>query len=63
MFNWIVGRVRRLRGIHERSEHHIARTHDGSYASICRHCRARMKRRAKRDWLVISRHEFNSLVG
>jgi hypothetical protein len=30
--------------------------------SICRYCRARMKRRAKRDWLLISRTEFKSLI-
>jgi hypothetical protein len=58
----MAGRLRCAKGIHERSERHVARAHDGSYVSICRYCRARMKRRAKRDWLVISRAEFKSLT-
>jgi hypothetical protein len=62
VFSWIAGRLRCAKGTHERSEGHIARAKDGSYVSICRYCRARMKRRAKRDWLVISRVEFKSLI-
>ncbi|MGK6320682.1 hypothetical protein [Sphingomonas sp. DT-204] len=63
MFNWIAGLSRCSKGWHERSEKHIAPTVDGSYVSICRYCRTRMKRRAKRDWSTISRAEFDALIG
>jgi len=51
----MIGKVRGLlrctRGRHERSERHIVR--DGeSYVSRCAHCGVKMRRRAKRDWIV-----------
>jgi hypothetical protein len=62
MFSWIAARLRCSRGVHERSERHITRTREGGHVSVCRYCRARMKRRAKRDWQVISREEFEALT-
>lgn len=62
MFNWLAGRLRCTKGRHERSERHIIRSNDDGYVSICSYCRARMKRRAKRDWQVISRAEFRALI-
>lgn len=62
MFNWLVGRLRCTKGRHERSERHITRTHDGGYVSVCRYCRARLQRRAKRDWEAISRAKFRELI-
>ena len=56
MVRWIKGRLRCLRGKHERSEKH-ARKPEGAerYTSVCSYCRIPMERRAKRDWIVLSR--------
>jgi len=61
VFGWIAGRFRCFAGKHARSERHIASAQGGGHVSLCRYCRARMKRRAKRDWQVISRSEFDAL--
>ena len=59
MFSWIAGRLRCFGGKHERSEKHIERTGEQErYVSKCRFCRTPMRRRAKRDWMVISRAEY-----
>lgn len=62
MFNLIAGLLRCIQGRHERSDKRIIKTNEGSYVSICRCCRAPMKRRAKRDWEVISRAECKALL-
>jgi len=61
LFKWVSGRVRCLGGKHERSEKHIRQSADEKHVSICRYCRTPMKRRAKRDWIVISRSEYRAL--
>jgi ribosomal protein S14 len=58
VINWVSGRVRCLGGKHERSEKHIRASEDDRFVSRCRFCGVPMKRRAKRDWIVISRTEF-----
>jgi predicted SprT family Zn-dependent metalloprotease len=51
MIKKIRGLYRCAGGTHERSERHIVA--DGSsYISRCAHCGVRMRRRAKRDWIV-----------
>lgn len=61
MFQWIAGRVRCFSGKHERSEKHIARAADAErFVSKCRFCGVPMKRRAKRDWVVISRAQYRA---
>lgn len=62
MINWISGRVSCLGGKHERSEKHIRLSSDDKHVSLCRYCRAPMKRRAKRDWIVISRAEYHAEI-
>ncbi|WP_404336416.1 hypothetical protein AB2M62_19210 [Sphingomonas sp. MMS12-HWE2-04] len=60
MINWVSGRVRCLGGKHERSEKHIYRAgEDERFVSKCRFCGVPMQRRAKRDWITISRAEFH----
>lgn len=64
LFEWISGRLRCTGGTHERSEKHIARGgHNAPFVSKCRFCGTPLKRRAKRDWIVISRREFRTAVG
>ena len=59
MINWVAGRLRCFRGKHERAEKHIARASDDDrFVSKCRFCGTPMRRRAKRDWVVISREEY-----
>lgn len=61
MFQWIAGRLRCFSGKHERSEKHIVRTGESDgFVSKCRFCGVPMKRRAKRDWIVISRAQYRS---
>ena len=62
VFSWISGPVRCLGGRHERSEKHIRSSTDDKHVSICRFCRTPMKRRAKRDWIAISRSEYRDLA-
>jgi hypothetical protein len=52
--------MRCLSGKHERSEKHIRPSADAKYVSRCRYCGTPMKRRAKRDWVVISRAEYRA---
>ncbi len=53
MFKWIAGRLRCVRGKHERSQKHAQKADDGErYVSVCVYCRVPMVRRAKRDWIV-----------
>ena len=61
-FDVIGGLLRCAKGKHERSDKHITKTSGGGYVSTCRHCRIPMKRHAKRQWEVISRAEFKSLL-
>ena len=59
VFNWVAGRLRCFGGKHERAEKHIAKTGDNDrFVSKCRFCGTPMRRRAKRDWVVISRAEY-----
>ena len=61
MIQWMAGRLRCLSGKHERSEKHIERTAEADhFVSKCRYCGVPLKRRAKRDWIVISRAEYRS---
>jgi hypothetical protein len=62
VFSWISGRVGCLGGKHERSEKHIRPSADNKHVSRCRFCRTPMKRRAKRDWIVISRAEYRAEI-
>jgi ribosomal protein S14 len=62
LVKWIAGRVRCLGGRHERSEKHIRASTDEKHVSRCRYCGTPMKRRAKRDWIVISRAEYRELA-
>ena len=62
MFSWFAGRSRCLRGKHERSEKHIHRGGDDRFVSKCQYCGVPMRRRAKRDWVVISRSEFRQAL-
>jgi hypothetical protein len=51
MIKRIIGLPNCMKGRHERSERHI--TPDGdTYVSRCAHCGVRLRRRAKRDWVV-----------
>ncbi len=51
VFKRIAGLSRCLAGRHERSEAKVRR--DGEdYVSRCRYCGVRLRRRAKRDWIV-----------
>jgi hypothetical protein len=46
-------------GKHDRSEKRIERPANGDrFVSKCRFCGTPMQRRAKRDWIVISRAEY-----
>ena len=48
-------------GKHERSENYIERArNDERFVSKCRFCGTPMRRRAKRDWEVISRAEYRA---
>jgi len=59
VFSWISGRMRCFGGKHERSEKHIERAGaDERFVSKCRFCGTPMRRRAKRDWVVISRADY-----
>jgi hypothetical protein len=59
VFNWVAGRLRCFKGKHDRSEKHIARAGDAEqFVSKCRFCGTPMRRRAKRDWVLISRAEY-----
>lgn len=59
MFSWFAGRLRCFGGKHDRSEKHIERAgNDERFVSKCRFCGTPMRRRAKRDWEVISRAEY-----
>ena len=61
MIQWIAGRVRCVSGKHERSEKYIERASESDrFVSRCRFCGVPMKRRAKRDWIVISRAQYRS---
>jgi predicted SprT family Zn-dependent metalloprotease len=51
MIKKIRGLYRCAGGKHERSERHIT-SDGGSYIRRCAHCGVRMRRRAKRDWIV-----------
>jgi hypothetical protein len=62
VISWIAGRSRCLGGKHERSEKHIRQSTDDKHISICRYCRTPLKRRAKRDWIVISRAEYRAEI-
>jgi hypothetical protein len=54
--------VRCFRGRHDRSEKHIERTgSDERFVSKCRFCGTPLRRRAKRDWVVISRAEYREV--
>ena len=62
MFNWFAGRSRCFGGKHERSEKHIERAgKDERFVSKCRYCGIPLRRRAKRDWVVISRAEYRNV--
>ena len=62
MFSWFAGRVRCFRGRHDRSEKHIERTGgDERFVSKCRFCGTPLRRRAKRNWVVISRAEYREV--
>jgi len=51
MIKRIIGLPNCMKGRHVRSEKHI--TQDGeTYVSRCAHCGVRLRRRAKRDWIV-----------
>ena len=54
--------MRCLGGKHERSEKHIRQSADEKHVSRCRYCGTPMKRRAKRDWVVISRAEYRAQI-
>jgi len=59
VFSWIAGRLRCLDGKHERSEKHIERARgDEHFVSKCRFCGTPLRRRAKRNWIVISRADY-----
>lgn len=59
MFSWFAGRLRCFGGKHDRSEKRIERgAKDDRFVSKCRFCGTPMRRRAKRDWEVISRAEY-----
>jgi hypothetical protein len=61
VMSWFSGRLRCFNGKHERSEKHIHRAgHDDRFVSKCRFCGTPMRRRAKRDWEVISRAEYRA---
>jgi hypothetical protein len=61
VFTWVAGRFRCFSGKHERSEKHIERAGtDERFVSKCRFCGTPMRRRAKRDWVVISRAEYRN---
>ncbi len=63
VFGWIAGRIRCLGGEHERSEQHVRRAAGTeAYVSKCRYCGTPMRRRAKRDWVVISRAEYRAAL-
>jgi hypothetical protein len=56
VISWILGRIRCLRGNHERSQKHAKKVDDADrYTSICTYCHTPMVRRAKRDWVVASK--------
>jgi hypothetical protein len=53
VFDWIAGRLRCAKGLHERSEKHIHRLgRDEKFVSKCCFCGVHMTRRTKRDWIV-----------
>jgi hypothetical protein len=59
---WVSGRLRCVGGRHERSDKHLKSTGEADkFVSKCRYCGVPMRRRAKRDWVVISKREFNEL--
>lgn len=63
MFSWVAGRLRCFDGKHDRSEKHIERAaNDERFVSKCRYCGTPMRRRAKRDWEVISRAEYRDAL-
>ncbi|HEV7821288.1 MAG TPA: hypothetical protein VGO84_08905 [Burkholderiales bacterium] len=51
MIKRIIGLPNCMKGRHERSERHITPDAD-TYVSRCAHCGVRLRRRAKRDWIV-----------
>lgn len=56
VFNWIAGRLNCFRGRHFRSEKRVFKPEEtDTLHSYCRYCGVEMKRRAKRDWLVVGR--------
>jgi len=62
VFSWFAGRLRCVGGKHDRSEKHIERAaKDERFVSKCRFCGTPMRRRAKRDWVVISRAEYRDV--
>jgi len=62
VFSWFAGRLRCVGGKHDRSEKHIERAaKDDRFVSKCRYCGTPMRRRAKRDWVVISRAEYRDV--
>jgi hypothetical protein len=61
VFNWVAGRLRCFGGKHDRSEKHLVKSaHDERYVSKCRFCGTPMRRRAKRDWVLISRADYRA---
>jgi hypothetical protein len=61
VFNWFAGRMRCFSGKHDRAEKHIARAGDDDrFVSKCRFCGTPMQRRAKRDWITMSRAEYRA---
>jgi hypothetical protein len=62
VFSWFAGRLRCVGGKHDRSEKHIVRAGNAEQlVSKCRFCGTPMRRRAKRDWVVISRAEYRDV--
>jgi hypothetical protein len=61
VLKWFAGRLRCFGGKHDRSEKHIRRgTQEERFISKCRFCGIPMRRRSKRDWIVISRAEYRA---
>jgi hypothetical protein len=57
----MAGLARCLAGRHERAEARIERGADDRLLSRCRFCRAPLQRRAKRDWVRLSRRDYRAL--
>lgn len=51
MLSRITGLIGCVRGQHERCEQRAYKVNN-TYHSVCRHCGAKMRRVAKRDWVI-----------